>query len=127
MGDYTLRPDDTPLEDRKIINIDKDNFTEVMKSQELSLTFNTADKLSGEENAEMSVDLKINTLKDFEPEAVARQVPELNNLLELRKALTALKGPLGNVPAFHKKIKQLLDDKESKDRLMAELNIKSEE
>lgn len=127
MGDYTLRPDDTPLEDRKPINIDKDNFNEVMRSQNLSIALNAKDRLSGEKDAELSVDLKFNTLKDFEPEQVAKQVPELNNLLELRKALTALKGPLGNLPAFRKKIKGLLDDEESKKRLLDEIGAKSDE
>lgn len=126
VGDYTQRQDDTPLEDRKSINVDKDNFNEVMKSQNLSLTFNVADKLSGEKDAETSLNLEFGTLKDFEPETVAKQVPELNQLLELRKALTALKGPLGNTPAFRKKIKQILEDKESRERLLAELDVKSD-
>ena len=126
VGDYTQRQDDTPLEDRKSINVDKDNFNEVMKSQNLSLTFNVADKLSGEKDAETSLNLEFSTLKDFEPETVAKQVPELNKLLELRKALTALKGPLGNTPAFRKKIKRILEDKESRERLLAELDVKSD-
>ncbi len=127
MGDYTLRADDTPLEDRKTINVDKDNFNEVMKSQNLSLSINAKDKLSGEADAEMSLDLKIDTLKDFEPEEVAKKIPELNNLLELRKALTALKGPLGNIPAFRKKIKSIIDDDESKKRLLDEIGITPDE
>lgn len=126
MGDYTLQPDDTLLEDRKPTNIDKDNFNEVMKSKNLSMSINAKDKLSGEADAELSLNLQFGTLKDFEPEQVAQQVPELNNLLELRKALTAMKGPLGNIPAFRKKIKQILDDKESRDRLMSEVGVKPE-
>jgi len=41
---------------------------------------------------------------------VVRQVPELNKLLELREALVSLKGPLGNVSSFRKRIQTLLDD-----------------
>ena len=84
MGDFTLRPDETPLEDRKKINVDKDNFSDVMRGQNLDLTFNVANKLVAEEDAEMAVNLKFDTLKDFDPESVAKQVPELNKLLELR-------------------------------------------
>ena len=48
LGYYTLRADDTPLEDRKPINIDKDNFNDVMSKQDLGLDINVANKLSGE-------------------------------------------------------------------------------
>lgn len=123
MGDYTLQSDDTPVEDRKRINIDKDNFNEVMKSQNLHLTFGVANRLSDEEGAEMAVNLNFGSLKDFEPENVVRQVPELNKLLELREALNALKGPLGNVPAFRKRIQDLLADDASREQLLKELNL----
>ncbi len=121
MGDYTLRQDDTPLEDRKPINIDKDNFNEVMAKQNLQLDMGVADKLAGE--GEMAVKLKFKSLKDFEPEGVVNQVPALRQLLELRSALNALKGPLGNIPAFRKKIQGLLGDKDGREKLMKELGI----
>jgi type VI secretion system protein ImpB len=54
---------------------------------------------------------------------VVNQVPELRQLLELRTALNALKGPLGNVPAFRKKIQTLLGDGEARARLMRELGM----
>jgi len=126
MGDYTLRPDDRLLEDRKSINIDKDNFKDVMRSQDLSLKMNVEDKLS-EEGGQMAVDLKFDTLDDFNPEAVAKQVPEMNKLLQLRTALQALKGPLGNVPEFRKKLQGLLDDVAAREKLLQELGVSGEE
>jgi type VI secretion system protein ImpB len=123
LGDYTLRADNRPLEEREPIDIDKDNFKDVMRKQDLSLDLNVANKLSGEDNDEMSVSLKFRDLKDFQPESVAGQVPELGKILELRKALTALKGPLGNEPAFRKKIQTLLTDEDARDQLLKELNI----
>jgi type VI secretion system protein ImpB len=126
MGDYTLRTDDRLLEDRKPINMDKDNFNDVMRSQNLSLKMNVDNKLS-EEAGQMSVDMKFSTLADFNPEAVVRQVPEMNKLLELRTALQALKGPLGNVPEFRKKLQDLLDDISAREKLLSELGISEEE
>lgn len=124
IGDYTGRADDRALEDRKPINIDKDNFNEVMEKHELGVDLNVADKLSGtEDGAEMAVSLKFKNLKDFTPEGVAQQVPELKKLLELRAALTALKGPLGNRPAFRKQLQNLLDDESSRKKLMEELGM----
>ena len=127
MGDYTGKPDDTPLEERKPINVDKDNFADVMAEQKLSLeNLGVDDKLSGEEGAELAVNLQFNSLKDFTPEGVAEQVPELRQLMQLRSALTALKGPLGNIPKFRKKIQGLLGDDAARERLMSELGMGDE-
>jgi type VI secretion system protein ImpB len=121
LGDYTLRSDETPLEERKPINIDKDNFEEVMRSQRLEVSLNVPNKLTGKEGEELSVNLKFQKLKDFGPEAVVEQVPELNKLLQLRTALQALKGPLGNIPAFRKKIESLVSDVAAREKLLKEL------
>jgi type VI secretion system protein ImpB len=127
LGDYTLRPDPTPLEDRKPINVDKDNFSKVMSEQKLALNFAIKDKLSdGPEEGELNVNLKFRRLSDMEPEAIANQVPELKKLLELRAALTALKGPLGNEKAFRNKIQQILGDPGSRNKLINELGLKKE-
>jgi len=125
-GDYTLRPDDTPLEQRKTINVDKDNFNEVMAKQNLNLQLTVPDKLSNDPGAEVSVNLKFKSLKDFEPQGIVNQVPELRKLLELRTALNALKGPLGNIPQFRKKIQNMLGDKDGREKLMKELGIAPE-
>lgn len=127
LGDYTLRPDPTPLEDRKPINVDKDNFSKVMSEQKLALSFNVKDQLSETgEPAELTVNLKFRRLSDMEPEAIANQVPELKKLLELRAALTALKGPLGNEKAFRNKIQQILGDPGQRNKLINELGLKKE-
>jgi type VI secretion system protein ImpB len=124
VGDYTLKHDDTPLEERKPINIDKDNFNDVMAKQNLSVAMNVPNKLTDEKDAELSVNLNFRQLGDFGPEGIVKQVPELKKLLELRQALTALKGPLGNIPAFRKKIQALLGDGEQRKKLMEELGVK---
>jgi type VI secretion system protein ImpB len=126
MSDFTLRTDDRPLEDRKPINVDKDNFDEVMRKHDLSLNFTVPNRLSGQEGDEMPVNLRIETLKDFGPESIAEQVPELKKLTDLRDALTALKGPLGNVPGFRKKLQELLQDDAARERLIKELGMEPE-
>jgi type VI secretion system protein ImpB len=124
LGDYTMRPDPTPLEDRKPINVDKDNFQKVMAEQKLSLNLSVQDRLSEQEDNELNVNLKFRRLSDMEPAAIANQVPELKKLLELRAALTALKGPLGNEKAFRNKIQQILNDPAQRNRLINELGLK---
>lgn len=127
LGDYTQRPDPTPLEDRKAVNVDKDNFSKVMSEQKLALSFAVKDKLSelGGDN-ELDVNLKFRRLSDMEPEAIANQVPELKKLLDLRAALTALKGPLGNEKAFRNKIQQILGDPGQRNKLINELGLTKE-
>ena len=124
VGDYTGRPDDTPLEERKPINVDKENFNDVMAKQNLSADVQVADKLSGEKDASLNLKLQFRSLGDFTPEGLVNQVPELKTILELRQALTALKGPLGNIPAFRKKIQALLGDDKARAQLMQELGLK---
>jgi len=127
LGDYTQRPDPRPLEDRKPISVDKDNFQKVMSEQKLGLSFNVKDRLSEGDTNEITVNLKFRRLSDMEPEAIANQVPELKKLLELRAALTALKGPLGNEKAFRNKIQSILNDPAQRNRLVNELGLKKEE
>lgn len=126
LGDYTMRPDPTPLEDRKPINVDKDNFQKVMSEQKLSLNMTVKDRLSEQEDNELNVNLKFRRLSDMEPAAIANQVPELKKLLELRAALTALKGPLGNEKAFRNKIQSILGDPAQRNRIINELGLKKD-
>ena len=123
MGDFTGRQDDRPLEDRAPINVDKMNFTEVMAQQNLKVDISVTDKLSNEDGTNLPVSLQFKSLADFAPESIVNQVPELRKLLELRSALNALKGPLGNVPAFRKKLQTMLADDEGRKRLINELGL----
>jgi type VI secretion system protein ImpB len=123
IGDFTGRTDDTPLEDRKPININKDNFTDVLREHKLGLSATVADKLSDEPGGELAVKLEFKSLKDFEPEGIVAQVPQLQALLDLREALTALKGPMSSRRDFRKKLENLLGDEASRKRLIAELGL----
>lgn len=123
IGDFIQRRDERAIEERQAINIDKDNFNEVLNGQQLELNLTVPNKLSDDPGEEMSVALKFESLKDFGPEALAEKTPELKKLLELRQALTSLKGPLSNLPEFRKKIQGLVDDDAARDQLLKELGI----
>jgi len=111
------------IEDREPININKENFNDVVKSHNLSMSFSVPNKLEEDSDDDINVDLKINSIKDFDPAKVAEQIPELASLLELRRALQALRGPLGNVPAFRKTIQAILENDDTRAQVMAELGL----
>jgi type VI secretion system protein ImpB len=111
------------IEEREISNIDKDNFNEVLKAQNLNLKVTVPDKLTGDPDKEMGVDLKFQSIQDFNPESIARNTPELNNLLQLREALNALKGPMSNRPEFRKKIQEMIKDDAMREKLLKELKL----
>ncbi|QUM80159.1 type VI secretion system contractile sheath small subunit [Moritella sp. 5] len=128
IGDFSAKADETPIEDRTLVNIDKDNFNDVLAGYSPNIIVKVEDRLSKEDAHPMTVDLTFNSIQDFSPESIAESVPELKSLLDLREALVALKGPLGNVPAFRKKIASILQDEDSRKLLLEELNVdKTEE
>ncbi|WP_095194620.1 type VI secretion system contractile sheath small subunit [Pseudomonas sp. Irchel 3A7] len=127
IGDYTQRKDDRKVEDRKPINIDKMTFDEVLAKQELRVTLGVPNRLQDDSGSdELVVDLRVNSMKDFNPASLVDQVPELKKLMELRNALVALKGPLGNTPAFRKAIEGVLADDESRSRVLGELGLNTD-
>lgn len=127
MGDFNLQADDTPIEDRSAVNVDKNNFNDVLQAQNVKVDLSVEDQLSepkeGEEKGMMDIGLDFKTMRDFEPDAIIKKVPELKQIYELREAMKALKGPLGNVPEFRKKIQELVQDDGTRARLLKELGI----
>ena len=124
MGDYTLKTDDRKIEDRKSININKNNFNEVLEKHNLSLDLQVPNRLSDDvKDEELAIKLQFQSMKDFDPASLVQQVPEMKALMELRDALVALKGPLGNVPSFRKAIEEVLTNQESREKVLAELGM----
>ncbi|PWF24790.1 type VI secretion system contractile sheath small subunit [Corticimicrobacter populi] len=128
IGDFTLREESQPLDERTPVNVDKDSFDDVLKAHRLSLSLAVPNVLAeqGESDERLSVDLKFDSIRDFEPDALVEQVPELKQLVALRDALKALKGPLGNLPEFRKQLQQLIQSDAARTQLLAELGVKDQ-
>jgi type VI secretion system protein ImpB len=120
LGEFNPNEEKKPVEDKKVININKNNFNDVLKTQGLSLDFAVPNRLS-DDGSDMSVSLKIQSMKDFSPENIVENVDEMKKLMELRQSLIALKGPLGNIPAFRKAIENAISDKDEREKLLNEL------
>ncbi|MGF1873274.1 type VI secretion system contractile sheath small subunit [Photobacterium indicum] len=125
VGDFKGHTEDAAIEDRQAVSVNKNNFESVMRESNLTLKTSVANKLADEEGQDLSVELSFSSLTDFSPDSIANQVPELNKLIELREALVALKGPLGNIPGFRSRLQELLASDESREKLLAELQVVS--
>jgi len=93
------------LRDRSFVNVDNDNFDDVMKAVEPRAAFRVQNTLS-EKGGEFAVDLKFKSIDDFRPEAVVQQVEPLKQLLEARTKLADLRNKL----AGNEKLEDILNE-----------------
>ncbi len=90
MADLSGKPSEPlpAVADRKMLEIDVDNFDERLKSMKPRVAFTVPNTLTGEGN--LAVDITFESMEDFSPAAVARKVDALNKLLEARTQLSNL-------------------------------------
>ena len=90
LADLAGHPDGTPskLKDRRFVEIDRDNFNQIMEKISPRLDLSVEDRLKGE--GEIKVELNFKQFSDFHPEAIVQQVPRLAKLLEARTQLRDL-------------------------------------
>ena len=120
VGDFTMREDDTPLEERKRIGLDKNNYGAVLKDQKLGLDLVVPNTLSGQ--GDMPVSLKFKSLNDFTPTGIANQVPELATMLEVRNLLKDLKAKVISNREFRKQLEGIVKDKDKMESMIKELD-----
>ena len=93
---------------RKLLEIDVDNFDERLKSMKPKVTFSIPNTLTGEGN--IAIDLAFDSMDDFSPEAVAKNVVGVKELLKARKELSNLLSYMDGKAGAEELIKKLLDD-----------------
>ena len=93
-----------------------------MSSTGVSVNFSVPNSLN-EDGEDIAIDIKMNGIKDFEPDSILASVPELKKTIDARNALKALKGPIGNVPGLRKALKTMLENPESREQLKKELGL----
>jgi type VI secretion system protein ImpB len=124
LGDFTGQPVEplAKLKDRKFVDVNPDNFDDVLASMKPHLAFTVENKLSEEaEPGKIGVDLKFESLDDFAPDQVARQVKPLREMLELRTKLADLRGSLQGNDKLEEILQATLADEEKMKQLKAEV------
>ncbi|WCM21656.1 type VI secretion system contractile sheath small subunit [Paraburkholderia bryophila] len=119
-GDFSANNDQVPLAERKKINVDKNNFDSVLSDLSPELKITTENTLAGD-GSELAVLLSFRSMKDFEPEQVARQIPQLQALLAMRNLLRDLKSNLLDNATFRREFEKILRDKPLSEQLRGEL------
>jgi type VI secretion system protein ImpB len=77
------------LGERKFVEIDRDNFNDVMAKQAPRVAMRVQNKLT-DEDTKLAVELNFKNIDDFEPDKVAAQIPPLKEMLDMRHRLTQL-------------------------------------
>jgi type VI secretion system protein ImpB len=121
LGDFSQKGDSTRLVDKEKINVNKDNFNQVMESMDLGLNLSVENKINPG-GGDMKVDLKFKNIKDFSPLEIVKQVPQLSKLLAARNLVKDLKSNLMDNKEFRKKLEAIMTDKTAMDSLVAELD-----
>jgi type VI secretion system protein ImpB len=91
MGDFVGKPEEAlpPVKARKFVEVDRDNFDQVLAGMKPRLAYTTENKLQ-DDGSKMGVELKFNSIEDFEPDNVVQQVDPLRKLVEARQKLSDL-------------------------------------
>jgi type VI secretion system protein ImpB len=129
LGDFTGQPEQplAKLKDRKFVEVNPDNFDQVLESMKPHLAFSVENKLSEDPNAgNLKVDLHFKNLDDFAPENVARQVKPLRELLELRSRMTDLRGNLQGNDKLEELLRTTVADKDKMAQLRKEMGMPEE-
>jgi len=124
LGDFSGDPTEPlkPMKDRKFVQIDRDNFNEVMARMTPGLNLKAENTLKGD-GSEMSVQLKFNSMDDFEPAAIARQVEPLRKLLETRDKLRDLLTKVDRSDELENVLEKVLENTDDLKQLSADLGV----
>jgi type VI secretion system protein ImpB len=112
------------IKDRKFVEVTPDNFDDVLASMKPHLAFKVANKLTDDPSAgQIAVDLNFRSLDDFSPDAVAKQVGPLRELLELRTKLADLRGSLQGNDKLDEILQETLSDSDKMKSLKDQLGL----
>lgn len=121
LGSFSNGKETRSLSERESINVNKLNFDNVLSELNPEVSYSVRNTLTGDGSKD-NIHLSFSEMKDFEPEAVAKQIPQLRAMLAMRNLLRDLKSNLLDNTEFRKSLESILKDPALSEELRAELN-----
>ena len=124
LADLSGKPDEPlpRLRDRKFIDIDRDNFNDVMKGMKPRIAFKVDNKLTNDDS-KMAVELRFNNIEDFEPENVVNQVEPLKKLLQVRRQLSDLLAKTDGNDKLNERLQEIVNNTEELQKIAQEAGL----
>lgn len=126
LGDFSGKPDQpmAKVKDRKFIEIDRDNFDSVLAGMKPRLAYRVDNKLAGDDS-KINVELRFNSIQDFEPDQVVQQVEPLRRLVEARKRLSDLLSKMDGNDKLDELLQEVIQNSGAQKQLSDALGIES--
>lgn len=115
----------TPLpavKDRKFVDVDRDNFDQVLSKMAPRLVLKVDNKLK-DDDTKIAIELKFSSIEDFEPQRLAEQVEPLRKLMELRRKLANFRSSIGGNDKVEKTLQEILNNANELDKLRGEVGL----
>ncbi|CAM3811675.1 type VI secretion system contractile sheath small subunit [Rheinheimera salexigens] len=124
MGDFAGQNTEAlkPLKDRRFVQIDRDNFDEVLKRMNPKLNFSVENKLAND-GTEFKVDLEFKSMQDFEPAAIVKQVEPLEKLMATRNKLRDLMTKIDRSEELENILERVLNNGDDLQNLAQDLSL----
>jgi len=128
LGDFSGKPEEPlpALKNRKFVEVDRDNFDQVLSSMKPRLAFSTDNKLQ-DDGSKVGVELKFNSMEDFEPDRIVQQVEPLRKLVEARQKLSDLLSKMDGNEKLENILNDVISDQAKQKELSSELGLEGKE
>ncbi len=128
MGDFVGKPEEPlpAIKNRKFVEIDPDNFNQVMAGMKPRVAFSVDNKLQ-DDGSKVGVDLKFNNIEDFEPDSIVQQVEPLRKLVEARQRLSDLRSKMDGNDKLESMLNDIISDADKQKQLSDALGIEKKE
>jgi type VI secretion system protein ImpB len=109
------------LEERRLRTLDGTNTDAVMKDMGMSLKFAVSNKIDPEMAEDMDVEIPVDSMRSFSPDHIAKHVPKLRGVLQMKKLLEEVISNVDNRKDFRKLLNELMSDEEALGKMMEQL------
>ncbi|MBX7173000.1 MAG: type VI secretion system contractile sheath small subunit [Pyrinomonadaceae bacterium] len=128
LGDFVGKPEEPlpALKNRKFVEIDPDNFNQVMAGMKPRLTYSVDNKLQ-DDGSKMGVELKFNNIEDFEPDNIVQQIDPLRKLVEARQKLSDLRSKMDGNDKLESMLEDIISNSDKQKQLSDSLGLDKKE